>query len=308
MEKRYNKHIYTWVGTFLFGLLGVDRFMRGQILFGILKILAWPLSAVLGEVLLLISYRGVITSRFSFSYIFLYGSTLFILLGYVWFLIDFVIALTKLGKYEKEFVFEDKKWSAHFIKKVIKAEKTEEDLKFEFFMKNLIRGGALLLCVLFFTLPLVQCSRDSSYTASGWEIATGTGKIYDNSSSDGYPFALLLIIIPVVLIIASFVSNSFAVLRNVSIAGLLAKIIFLISVNSMINSSENRGALELTGYNYLVLFLYIGLCAISFYCCIKNKNISLTTKKCPFCANAIRPETVFCQFCGKEIPKAQNST
>ena len=39
MEKIINKHIFVWVGTFLFGELGVDRFLRGQIGLGILKLL-----------------------------------------------------------------------------------------------------------------------------------------------------------------------------------------------------------------------------------------------------------------------------
>lgn len=38
-EKRINKHIFVWVGNFLFGSLGIDRFMRGQIGLGILKLL-----------------------------------------------------------------------------------------------------------------------------------------------------------------------------------------------------------------------------------------------------------------------------
>ena len=37
--KSFNKHVFTWVGTFLFGYLGVDRFMRGQIVFGIMKLI-----------------------------------------------------------------------------------------------------------------------------------------------------------------------------------------------------------------------------------------------------------------------------
>ena len=32
MEKRVNKHVFAWVFCFLLGELGVDRFVRGQIL------------------------------------------------------------------------------------------------------------------------------------------------------------------------------------------------------------------------------------------------------------------------------------
>jgi TM2 domain-containing membrane protein YozV len=74
MEKRINKHVYTWVGTFLFGGIGVDRFMRGQIGLGILKLIT-------------------------------------VGLGGIWALIDWIIALTKLGKYEDDFIFVDKKWT-----------------------------------------------------------------------------------------------------------------------------------------------------------------------------------------------------
>ena len=74
MEKRVNKHVFTWVGSFLFGGLGVDRFLRGQVGLGILK---------------LITLGG----------------------AGVWALIDWIIALTKLGSYDGDFIFVDKKWA-----------------------------------------------------------------------------------------------------------------------------------------------------------------------------------------------------
>ena len=39
MEKRFDKNVYVWVFTFLLGEFGVDRFLRGQIAFGVLKLI-----------------------------------------------------------------------------------------------------------------------------------------------------------------------------------------------------------------------------------------------------------------------------
>ena len=39
VEKKINKHIFVWVFAFLLGGLGVDRFMRGQVGVGILKLI-----------------------------------------------------------------------------------------------------------------------------------------------------------------------------------------------------------------------------------------------------------------------------
>lgn len=38
-ERSINKHVFVWIGTFMFGCFGVDRFMRGQVGLGVLKLL-----------------------------------------------------------------------------------------------------------------------------------------------------------------------------------------------------------------------------------------------------------------------------
>lgn len=73
METRVDKYFFTVFGAWLFGLLGGDRYLRGQVGLGILKLIT------LGA----------------------FG---------IWYFIDLIIVLTKVGKYEKDFEFINGTW------------------------------------------------------------------------------------------------------------------------------------------------------------------------------------------------------
>lgn len=63
-EKRMNKHVFVWVGTFLFGELGVDRFLRGQIGLGILKLITLGAFGIWALVDFIIALTKVYGSAF----------------------------------------------------------------------------------------------------------------------------------------------------------------------------------------------------------------------------------------------------
>ena len=100
MEKRINKHVFTWVGTFLFGYIGVDRFMRGQVGLGILKLLV---ASLCFTVTMIVTFVTLGVGAFLAP----------ILMGPIilWDLIDWIVAITKLGKYESDFVFANGRWA-----------------------------------------------------------------------------------------------------------------------------------------------------------------------------------------------------
>ena len=153
-------------------------------------------------------------------------------------------------------------------------------------MRHVVKGLALLLCVFFFIMPLVKCSQDSSINASGWEISSGSGNLFDSgsnsgfpmgdmfdneSSNSGFPLAFMLLIIPAILLVMGFTSTTFIALRNVSIAGLVAQVIFMISAHIKLNQGDLKGAFELTGNNWLIVFIYFGLIGLMLYCIGQEK-------------------------------------
>jgi len=73
MERRIDKFFFTVFGVCILGICGGDRFLRGQIGLGILKLITFGAFGI-------------------------------------WYLIDLIIVLVKFGLCEKEFVFINGTW------------------------------------------------------------------------------------------------------------------------------------------------------------------------------------------------------
>ena len=160
--------------------------------------------------------------------------------------------------------------------------------------KNIIGICAIVLCVLFFVMPLVgNYSWFSNSSATGWDFVVGKGDFYRN------PIIILLLIFPGILAFLAITKKSFLVLIYTSILCLISKIIYLFIANNLLNSHSG----ELTGNNWVILFIYLGICIFSIYCSKNVKQINETMKKCPFCANEIKNEAIYCQFCKKDLKK-----
>jgi uncharacterized membrane-anchored protein YitT (DUF2179 family) len=138
-------------------------------------------------------------------------------------------------------------------------------------MKMIVKIVGLVLCVLFFVLPVVQCSQDSSLNSTSWQIATKTGRLMENADN-GFPVVFILLLIPIVLLVMAFIGKSFAVLRIISIAGLIAKCVFIVVANILLKSDDFEGAFVLTQYVWLIVVIYAGLIGFTQYCVIKGKE------------------------------------
>ncbi|WP_461246436.1 DUF4190 domain-containing protein [Treponema sp. R6D11] len=139
-------------------------------------------------------------------------------------------------------------------------------------MKMIVKIVGLVLCVLFFTLPVVQCSQDSNLNATSWQIATKTGRLMENADN-GFPVVFILLLIPIVLLVIAFINKSFSVLRNISIAGLIAKCAFIVIANILLKSDDFEGAFILTPYVWLIIVIYAGLICFTQYCISKKIDL-----------------------------------
>ena len=161
-------------------------------------------------------------------------------------------------------------------------------------LKIVVGVCALVMCILFFAVPLIQADRNTTLT--GWDFVVGKGSGYVQ-----FPATIVLLIAPALLMILAFLKKSFKILSVVSSICLTLVIVFLIVASSMLSSWQYGGDISI-GF-WFSLIVSIGICIMTFSG-IKNENKNLVQiKKCPFCANDIKQEAIICQFCGKDIPK-----
>ena len=131
----------------------------------------------------------------------------------------------------------------------------------------MIRVCAMILVVFFFVLPLVRCTYDPDLSATGWNMASGTGEIFDEfgRTGEGVPALFVFLIIPLTLAMVTFMSirpiGKFYLIQAVlATAGALAKLYFIIEVNDRIR----RGiGFESTGFHWLILLTYVGVAVLA---------------------------------------------
>ena len=139
-------------------------------------------------------------------------------------------------------------------------------------LKLVVQGIALVLVLLFFSVPLVSCSMDSSITANGWEIASGTGDMMSDDSA--HPFAFFLLLIPLAIVGLGFLKRSAATLMWLAIAGIANKFLFIFWV--IMQDSFQENLIEFTSFTWIVLLLYAGLLTCAIIAAASTKKVAHT--------------------------------
>jgi hypothetical protein len=125
-------------------------------------------------------------------------------------------------------------------------------------------------------VQVTDITLNSSRAATGWKMATGLmdGKTPEEKAeglADGVNIkpnflVFVLLLIPLMFIGMVFTKFSFTFLRNISIIGPLAAVLFIIMTD------KQYVFFTPTIFSWIVLILYLGLFAFMQYCHISEKN------------------------------------
>jgi len=109
--------------------------------------------------------------------------------------------------------------------------------------------------------------RQQKYKRNGVGNRKQHRRYVQSIGAEGNVLVFVLLIIPAVLISV----KTFSMMRNVSIAGLAAKIIFIMGMSAKL--SDSQGTVEMTPNNFLIVVIYVALVAFTIYCEKNAKEI-----------------------------------
>jgi len=167
-------------------------------------------------------------------------------------------------------------------------------------LKIIVGVCAIVMCILFFAAPVVSSGLGGLFSGnSGGYTAFNFGTGSNNAQT--FPVAFLLLIFPAILAILAFMKQSFKALCAGSIVCLVGQIIFVSVASNLVSWGE-----ELTGINWVILAIYIGLCIITIVG-IKNEDYgyssngqSFSEKKCRQCGTIYSGSSI-CPKCNYSL-------
>jgi len=118
---------------------------------------------------------------------------------------------------------------------------------------------SMALFISFFIFPLVHRADRIRVNASGFELAIGSGYLFEEVSLAGYPVVAVLLIAPVTMFFLTLMNKPIKVLNRCAIAGLLVWLGFIGAVFVTLRASEYSGIYALTMSNWIILAIFIGL-------------------------------------------------
>ena len=142
----------------------------------------------------------------------------------------------------------------------------------------IIRVCAIILVVFFFVLPLVRCTYEPELTVTGWNMASGTGEVYEIFSNHlrVVPALFIFLIIPLALAIVTFLSirplvKYYLIQTVLATAGVLAKLYFIMEMSGRIRRAVG---VESTGFHWLILLIYVGVAVLAGVAYYSNKQVT----------------------------------
>ena len=142
----------------------------------------------------------------------------------------------------------------------------------------IIRVCAIILVVFFFVLPLVRCTYEPDLTVTGWNMASGTGEVYELFSNHirAVPVLFVFLIIPLAMTIVTFLSirplvKYYLIQTVLATAGILAKLYFIMEMNDRIRRAVG---IESTGFHWLILLVYVGVAVLAGVAYYSNKQVT----------------------------------